>query len=426
VGKIDDILAQPADETTAAKRVAALLGSGETLAFHAISLGDLVYDRVSIDPQALEAFDFVHRSNAGDIHALSCWSHHIILEPSSTYEGSVNRLQGYVFEKMAALSLRERGAIVQFPNSPNQPGWDFLVNGEHVQAKCGLSPRLVTEHLMRYPEIPRVVVNEDLASHFADNDHIVAIHGVTQEAVRSATEHSLGSAADMLDLHLASVVPAISVIRNAYHLLRGNTDWSGQLGNLASDTAGRYAGASAAKAAGVGAAIVFGLSGWPALLLPVFAAAAGYRSGRALSDKFKRQVLLRNEYAALTAALRQWCGGSARVLNRMVSLADAVKRRFLAARERAQPDYFGMIDGWLERIEVEQNYRRFHLARFERGTVDPWIFEDGSGPLGACASAMLATSRAGILPADLSVERKLLTSSLNEYANGLRRRLLRR
>jgi hypothetical protein len=27
----------------------------------------------------------------------------------------------------------------------------------------------------RYPDVPRVVVNEDLASHFADNDHILAI-----------------------------------------------------------------------------------------------------------------------------------------------------------------------------------------------------------------------------------------------------------
>jgi hypothetical protein len=50
------------------------------------------------------------------------------------------------------------------------------------------------------------------------------IHGVTQEVVRSTTEDSLGNAADMLDLHLASIVPAISLVRNAYHLWRGNTE----------------------------------------------------------------------------------------------------------------------------------------------------------------------------------------------------------
>ena len=89
------------------------------------------------------------------------------------------------------------------------------MNGQPIQAKCGLSPHLVTEHLSRYPDVPRVVVNRELASYFTDNDHIISVHGISQDAVRSTTEHSLDSAADMLDLHLASVVPAISVVRNA-------------------------------------------------------------------------------------------------------------------------------------------------------------------------------------------------------------------
>jgi hypothetical protein len=35
---------------------------------------------------------------------------------------------------------------------------------------------------------------------------------------------------------------------------------------------------------------------------------------------------------------------------------------------------------------------------------------------------MLSTSRAGILPADLDAERKLLTAAIHAYAAGLRRR----
>lgn len=424
MNNINDILAQPAVATTPGKRAAALLGGGDTLAFEGISLGDLVYDRVNIDPLALQAFDFVHRANAGDLHALAYWSHRVILEPSSTYEGNINRLQGYVFERIAAHSLRQSGAIVEFPTTPDQPGWDFVVNGEHIQAKCGLSAHLVTEHLARYPNIPRVVVNEDLASHFVDNDHIVAIHGVTEEAVRSTTEHSLGSAADMLDLHLASVVPLISVARNAYHLWRGDTDWSAVISNIASDAAGRFAGAGAAKAVGIGAVTVLGLSGWPAILLPVFTATAGYRGGRALSDKFKREVLLRNEHAALTEALRGWCRGGARIVTRMTNLADTTEKRFLAVREHAHPENLDMIDDWLRRLAAEQKYRHFHLERFERGTANPWVFDDGSGPLGACVAAMLAAPRVGILPGDLSQERKQLTARIDDYTGGLRRRLL--
>src|SRR5258708_4228007 len=151
---LDEFLRQPATSTTSAQRAAALLGGGDTSAFAEISLGDLIYDRVSIDPQALEAFDFVRPANVADIHELAVWSHRILSEPTWTYDGTVNHLQGYVFEKMAAMSLRQSGAVVEFPDSPTEPGWDFLVNGEPVQDKCGVSPSLVSEHLARYPDIP--------------------------------------------------------------------------------------------------------------------------------------------------------------------------------------------------------------------------------------------------------------------------------
>jgi len=420
-----ELLHQPAAATTSAQRAAALLGGSDTSAFAAISLGDLIYDRVSIDPQALEAFDFVRPANVADIHELTVWSHHLLSEPTWTYEGSVNRLQGYVFERMAAMSLRQSGAVVEFPDSPTEPGWDFLVNGERVQAKCGLSSHLVTEHLARYPDIPRVVVNEDLASHFGDNVQIIPINGVTQQFVRSTTEDSLGHAADMLDLHLASVVPAISVVRNAYHLWRGNTDWSALAGNIATDAAGRYTGAGAAKLIGTGAVAMLGITGWVAVLLPVFAAITGYRGGRTLSDAIKRGVLLRRERASLEEALRQWCGSSERVLTKMIALAEKTQTRFTAVRERTNPDYRAVVDDWLKRLRAEQAYRQFHRGRFERGADDDRAFDDGSGPLGACAAAMVSASRSGILPADLDIERKLLTSAISAYAGGLRRRLLR-
>lgn len=52
------------------------------------------------------------------------------------------------------------------------------------------------------------------------------------------------------------------------------------------------------------------------------------------------------------------------------------------------------------------------------------FFDDGSGCLRACVTAMVDASRVGILPADLNRERKLLTTRFNAYASGLRRRLL--
>jgi hypothetical protein len=197
-------------------------------------------------------------------------------------------------------------------------------------------------------------------------------------------------------------------------------------GNIATDAAGRYAGAGTAKLIGTGAVAMLGLTGWPAILLPVFAAITGYRGGRALSDAIKREVFLRSERAVLEEALRQWCGSSQRILTKMIALAEKSRTRFTAVRERSHPDYRAMVDDWLERLRAEQAYRRFHLGRFERGATDGRVFDDGSGPLGACAAAMVSASRAGILPADLDGERKLLTAALHAYVAGLRRRLLRR
>jgi hypothetical protein len=269
-------------------------------------------------------------------------------------------------------------------------------------------------------------VNEDLASYFIDNDHITAIPGITRDAVRSTTARSLNHSADMLDLHLTEVVPAISVVRNAYHLWRGNTDWSAVLGNIAADAAGRYTGAGAGKALGTTAVLTLGLGGWPAILLPVFTAAAGYTAGRALSDLLKKEVFLRSEHASLSTALRWWCQGAARVLTEMINCADKIRVRFMKARVGAHPSYWAMIEDWLERLEGEQKFRGHHLARFERGASTPWVFDDGLGPLNACVAAMVAASRSGILPADLGCERKLLTASFKAYERGLRRRILHR
>ena len=108
----------------------------------------------------------------------------------------------------------------------------------------------------------------------------------------------------------------------------------------------------------------------------------------------------------------------------MINNANKIRLRFIRVKERAHPSYRTMIEDWLERFEREQEFRRHHLARFERGAPNPWVFDDGSGPLNACVAAIVTASRAGILPADLSRERTLLTSRFEAYEMGLRRRLL--
>ena len=80
-----------------------------------MTLGDIVYDRFSIDPSALQAFELLVKPRTEDIYKLATWSHHIIDAPSVTLEGRMNWLQGHVFEHMAAMTLRQSGKVVEFP-----------------------------------------------------------------------------------------------------------------------------------------------------------------------------------------------------------------------------------------------------------------------------------------------------------------------
>lgn len=419
---IPGILRRPAVPAGPGSRAAALLGGAEAGGFAGLTLGELIYDRVSIDPNALEAFEFAHKPAAGDIHRLAVWAHGTLDGTGGTVEGRVNRLQGYVFERMAASALRQGGAVVELPGSATNPGWDLRVNGEEMQAKCGRSPRLVLEHFERHPEVRRVVVNEELAAHFAGDDRVVAIGGITRDLVRDHTDRSLHAAADMLDLSMLRFAPALSVIRNGWALWRRDTDLQGAAGNVAVDGAARFAGVMTGKAVGVLA--VAALGGWPAVLAPMVLGAVGYRGGRAMGTLVKRHLLLRAEAGALDAATRAWCAGCARVLECMVGQAAEAGARFAQARARAGAVWMPLVDDWQKRLSAEQAHRRLHQGRFGRAATDLRALGQTGGPLEVAGSAMLAASRAGLLPSDLPVERAQLIAAAEAYAGGLQRRLL--
>jgi hypothetical protein len=401
---------------TQRQRLTAILG-GEEKAVLGLTVGEMVYDYVSIDKNALEAFDFVRPVNQNDIYQLATWSHGILGQSQPSVEGHLNRLQGYVFERLAALSLRHAGAVVEFPDDPSNRGWDFLVNGEKVQAKCGISPEMVEEHFKKYPGIPRVVVNEDLYNHFIDNDYVTAIHGVTRDAVRSVTEQSLEGASDLLDPHIIEMVPPMAILRSTYHWWRGETDLTAMATNLPADWAGRSIGVVCGHA--VGRIVALGLGGWPAILLPAFVQVAGYRAGRLASDWFKHEVLLRSEVNQVRIALSEWCSGVVRVLSEMLERAERIGSRLLAQSEGAHQDWKFLFDDWARRLEKEQATRRFYLARFQQGITEPWVFRERGSISDACANAIVVASRAGVLTADLVKEKQALSDALMRYQSAL-------
>src|SRR5690348_12050437 len=101
---IVDALGRPVVRKTRAQKMIGLLG-GETTAYTGLTLGDLIYDWARVDGEAVKAFDFARAIDLTDIYNLARFAEDTLSKTGTAYQGAVNNLQGYVFERMAAAML---------------------------------------------------------------------------------------------------------------------------------------------------------------------------------------------------------------------------------------------------------------------------------------------------------------------------------
>ena len=182
-----------------------------------------IYALSLIDDQALEAFSF---AAAGDptFRELVGQANTVAAAEGASHAGSIARLAGYVAERRVATDLLERGAVVEFPSDPNQPGYDLLVDGSPIQVKCVKDPSAVVEHLERYPDIP-VITNVEMATHFEGVERVVIDENLSHAEVFDATAESVHGL-DMMD-ELGDFVPLLSLtiaaVRHGRGVLTGTT-----------------------------------------------------------------------------------------------------------------------------------------------------------------------------------------------------------
>ena len=400
-----------------------ILGTSEELALTGYAVGDLIFDRAMIYPRFIDAMDFLHKTNPEkfDVFRLAQWSHKIDISPTDSFDGHVNQLQGYVFEQAAAFGLRHSGKVVVFPETSNNPGWDFLVNGHEVQAKCGISPDLVTEHLQKYPHIPDVIVNTEIARSFANNPHIITVDGLSAHFIRSQTETSLHAAGDMLDIHLGHFIPVAAAARNLFALAHGRTDLRALPQNLLVDGVGRAAGGGLAHALAMGAVPLVGLTGWGAILAPVFLTVGGYSGGRMLANEAKRRIFVRGEWHALTQAVAGFCERCATKLDEVVRFAAPMRSRFQEARHKAPVAFIDLYDDWLERFDTEQAVRVSFRDRF---LSELRMFREAPDPRSAIQAIMVMAVSSGVLPQDLTYQANQLQDAFDKFRTAMRRWLL--
>ncbi|SHJ14861.1 hypothetical protein [Desulfofundulus thermosubterraneus] len=253
---------------------------------------DVVHALAMMDDRVLEAMDFSSKLDLSTFNRLSAYVHdQFYTGGEASITGAVERLQGYAAEQIVAAHLAAQGHVVEFPDTPNQEGWDLLVDGHPLQVKCVMDPAIIKEHLERYPDIP-VIVNAEMGQHFADNSHVIVdkdlIHSQVAEHVHN-TIHGV-HAIDSIPFHVPVITLALAAVREGVLLADGRVNLSEAARNVGRDVAmvggGGFIGSKVGLAVG---GMVLGPVG--AAIGSILGAVAGAVAGRKLANSARLQPL---------------------------------------------------------------------------------------------------------------------------------------
>ncbi|MFK5947360.1 MAG: hypothetical protein QM500_01155, partial [Methylococcales bacterium] len=153
---LDDILSRPLDWNENQKgRLASLLfpdkDSSQNMAnLSLLSIGDVIYNMLAINPAVVNALDFSRVDDISDALDFAGFAQSIMSMSPVSISGAVNNLKGYVAEQFVAIELITQGHQVSFPETSNQAGWDLLVDGEEFQVKCLSDISGLNEHFSKY------------------------------------------------------------------------------------------------------------------------------------------------------------------------------------------------------------------------------------------------------------------------------------
>ena len=91
------------------------------LVYLGVSVGDMIYDILRVNPQIIEGIDFARKQ---DISSALDLGKHIIDNSDRSVEslkGLHANYSGYGFERIVGNHFQKQGNEVEFPESPNNP-----------------------------------------------------------------------------------------------------------------------------------------------------------------------------------------------------------------------------------------------------------------------------------------------------------------
>jgi len=244
----------------------------------------------NIDPHVVAGMDFWLSDDLTDFSELK----RTVTEAAagSGYDRWLDTLKGYVAEQIAADVLVTQGVEVELAPTPNQTGWDLLVNGEPYNVKVGVTTSHIAEHFREYPDIG-VITSPELAAHFPEHaDNIIVLPELSNEHLEQLVDTTIDSITGVdWDFSFPVVTAIFAGIRELNLLLSGDTNLVSSLRNFSLDVVGTGGGLWLGGTLGTALGSLLGPAG--IVVCGIIGSLLGASLGRAATNEIKLARLRR-------------------------------------------------------------------------------------------------------------------------------------
>lgn len=305
---------------------------GATL-FHAVA---------SIDPSVLGAVEFSTAAHLHTLPTMDTYVHdHFFAAPVQSADGWFERLTGYVTEQKATAALRAMGHHVEVAPVANQPVWDLIVDGKHVQIKEGLSG--VREFLAQHHGIDIYTSPEGAA---AVKDPLVhGLQSINSDHIHQVTHQSIEGMNDISHpgFHFPWITIVFSCWRETKLLFDEKTSLDRAVKHLGMDAAGVGVGLWAGAKAGAMSGAIFG----------PHVAAAGAFFGAIFGAIGGKKVSRNLQHAPFRAAKASYDETVAKAQTTVQEAIDSSRTQLAALQKTYQEQFLEARNAILEKAKTE-------------------------------------------------------------------------
>ena len=408
-------------------------------AYASLSVGDLLYDYLRVDPEVVKTLDIIHPDDDLSNPILAGWYKKTKMDffsekstnPEKSFAGHENRDFGYSAERYFGQQFQNQGAEVSYPTSLNNPGFDLYVNGVEVQSKVG-SSSLVDKHFEKYPadEYPNRLlvtnteaVDEYIKRHPENADMI--LDGGPIKDIKDQYFNSSNSAKEIFNdeeffsLPIAESISfglIISAAKNSYKFIQDKKTFSEALVDTGIDTASR-AGMIGISAA-TGGIVIGILSGGPYGIIAgkLVGGVLGLYPGRKISTLIKHSIRCKDEQTILENAIKDYLRklNSISIENMKVfENKEEILSKYLKDKNKTTSEFWEYLD---LKIQDEKKYKESIIGKINQSAKDVWSLNEKAEYLSSIADEVIFLGgKIGIGPMFLKNEYEILVSASKQY-----------